>query len=97
MKDLLLLVINTDELAKQFALSKKLNKNYAANVVVNNFKNCSYEFQLFHKLIKFANHIGANELIVNKDKWYIGVKNEKGESILAPKINDDVDVILRLN
>ena len=36
-------------------------------------------------------------LIINKDINYIGVKNEKGEALLAPKTNDDSTVILRID
>jgi len=88
---------DTDELDKQYLLNKKVNKNYIANVVIIDETKYVYNFDLFHKLVLFAKHIGASELIVNKDRNYIGVKNDKGDALLAPKMNDDSVIILKID
>lgn len=88
---------DTDELEKQYLLNKKIDKNYIANVVIIDETKYVYNFDLFHKLVLFAKHIGASELIVNKDKNVIGVKTDKGEALLMPKMNDDSTVILRID
>ena len=88
---------DTDELDKQYLLNKKVNKNYIANVVIIDETKYVYNFDLFHKLVLFAKHIGASELIVNKDKNVIGVKTDKGEALLMSKMNDESTVILRID
>ena len=88
---------DTDELDKQYLLNKKVNKNYIANVVIKDDTKYVYNFDLFHKLVLFAKHIGASELIVNKDIGYIGIKNDKGDALLAPKTNDDSVIILKID
>ena len=89
-------VPDTDELEKQYLLNKKIDKEYIANVAIKDDEKYLYDFNLFHKLVLFAKHIGANELIVNEDWEYVGVKNEKGEALLVGKMNDDSTVILRI-
>lgn len=88
---------DTDELEKQYLLNKKVNKNYIANVVIIDETKYVYNFDLFHKLVLFAKHIGASELIVNKYRGYIGIKNDKGDALLAPKTNDDSVIILKID